>query len=356
MPNEKRYVLTAAVVGCVIFVVAILDAVLPKPPAYGQNASVMSQPKFFAETAPPKAANDEALKSPVMPEPTASPVAINRNEQPFSSTLPLPSETKISPIFLQAAATQNSRLRYGLAWAFGGKSQHGWFLYESLIGKTIGAPPPTDAGAPEFARALLDWQAHFGLAPTATLDDKTLYKLVEYWQSRRLNSSQYPTPDKLLTAPISDFYDSSRDVQLTKVERQTYAAYKRMVAAAVRDKTLGLKTTASGELAPDEKFLKIVSAFRSREYQNQLRRQSPNSGRAGLATNSPHFTGRALDVYVGGEPVTTKDFNRAAQVQTPVYKWLVANAERFGFYPYYYEPWHWEYVGEQGVKSYAPAK
>ena len=74
------------------------------------------------------------------------------------------------------------------------------------------------------------------------------------------------------------------------------------------------------------------------------RAASPNSGRAGLATNSPHFTGNALDIYVGGEPVSTKDENRAIQVETPEYKWLVKNASRFGFYPYFYEPWHWEYV------------
>ncbi len=76
-----------------------------------------------------------------------------------------------------------------------------------------------------------------------------------------------------------------------------------------------------------------------------LRRQSPNAGRAGLAVNSPHFTGRALDLYVGGQPVETRDDNRAVQVQTPVYQWLVRNAARFGFRPYFYEPWHWEYVG-----------
>ena len=80
--------------------------------------------------------------------------------------------------------------------------------------------------------------------------------------------------------------------------------------------------------------------------QEQLRRQSPNAGSAGLAVNSPHFTGRALDLYVGGDPVDTKDANRAIQVNTPVYKWLVRNAARFGFRPYFYEPWHWEYVGE----------
>ena len=105
-----------------------------------------------------------------------------------------------------------------------------------------------------------------------------------------------------------------------------------------------LKTTATGELAPEEKFLRIVSAFRSREYQAKLRAAEPNAGRAALAVNSPHFTGHAIDIYVGGEPVKTLDSNRAIQVQTPVYKWLVKNASKFGFYPYYYEPWHWEYV------------
>ena len=104
-------------------------------------------------------------------------------------------------------------------------------------------------------------------------------------------------------------------------------------------------TQRRAELAPAEKYLKIVSAFRSREYQEQLRRQSPNAGSAGLAVNSPHFTGRALDLYVGGEPVDSKDSNRAVQVSTPVYRWLVQNARRFGFRPYFYEPWHWEYVG-----------
>ena len=93
--------------------------------------------------------------------------------------------------------------------------------------------------------------------------------------------------------------------------------------------------------------MKIISAFRSREYQEKLRRESPNSGSAGLAVNSPHFTGRALDLYVGGEPVDTRDSNRAVQVETRVYQWLVRNADRFGFRPYCYEPWHWEYVGRK---------
>ena len=241
------------------------------------------------------------------------------------------------------AASRNSVLRTELNWTFGGKQQHGWYLYTQLINQLLG--DEYDTGSDHFASALSRWQKKLGLTPSGVLDEEVLYAMVSQWQGRRLKGYSYARPDELVTAPTSDFYDPSRPDELRQVERETYAAYKRMVAAASSDPTLHLINDAGGELTPTEKYLKIVSSFRSREYQERLRKQSPNAGRAGLATNSPHFTGRALDLYVGGEPVETKDSNRALQVQTPVYQWLVRNAERFGFRPYYYEPWHWEYTG-----------
>src|SRR5205085_1404913 len=189
----------------------------------------------------------------VAPESGLQPTAAVRERR----TEPAEATTAADAAAFVAAASRNSLLKLDLNWAFGGKQQRGWYIYEPLISRLIG---------------------------------------------------------------------SEKD-------------------SAAADPSLNLKHTAGGELAPEEKFLKIVSAFRPREYQEQLRRQSPNSGRAGLAVNSPHFTGRALDLYVGGEPVETKDANRAVQVQTNVYRWLVRNADKFGFRPYYYEPWHWEYVG-----------
>ena len=240
------------------------------------------------------------------------------------------------------AAHQNAQLRDGLAWVFGGKTQHGWAIYTPLIAHTV--ETHADADSADFAQALAHWQRGAGLSASGVLFGDTLYKLVATWQSRRLKGHGYATPDQLLVAPAADFYDANRPDEQRQVEKETYAAYKRMVAAAVADRSLGLDTTRTGEFAAGEKYLKIVSAFRSRERQEQLRKQDPQSGRAGLAVNSPHFTGRALDLYVGGEPVSTKDANRALQTQTRVYRWLVANAERFGFRPYYYEPWHWEYV------------
>jgi D-alanyl-D-alanine carboxypeptidase len=241
-----------------------------------------------------------------------------------------------------AAATHNALLKTNLEWVFGGKQQRGWYLYTPLISRLIGTEKEADTS--DFASALALWQRNVGLEPTGVLDDDTWYLMVSTWQSRRSKDRSYPQPDQLFTAPVSDFYDPTRAEELRKVELETYSAYKRMVAAAAADPSLRLAVTENGELAPTEKYLKIISSFRSREYQEHLRKQSPGAGRAGLAVNSPHFTGRALDIYVGGEdPVSTEDRNRAMQTQTRVYKWLVKNAERFGFKPYYYEPWHWEY-------------
>ena len=232
------------------------------------------------------------------------------------------------------AAGQNAALQNNLSWTFGGKPQTGWSIYVPLIQQLIetDAAPETE----EFAAALAGWQRRSKLKATGVLDEDTLLRMVAYWQSRRLNSSAYPAPEEILTAAPADFFDASRAVELRGVRRDAHEAYKEMVAAAQADKTLDLK--------PNSPYLKIISAFRSKEYQQRLREQSPNSGRAGLAVNSPHFTGRALDIYVGGDPVSTRDDNRAQQIKTPAYRWLVKNAERFGFQPYFYEPWHWEYV------------
>lgn len=251
-----------------------------------------------------------------------------------------PSATKNAAFV--AAATQNSQLRHELTWTFGGKQQRGWYLYDLLISKTLNTDD--GPGTSDFAAAIASWQKRNRLTADGVLDQDAFMRMVSQWQGNRLKQRGYPDPSELVTAPPSDFYDPGRAAEMRQVERNTYAAYKRMIAAAIADPQLNLSNTSRDELAPKEKYFKIVSSYRSREYQDELRRRSPNSGTAGLAVNSPHFTGRALDLYVGGSPVDTTDSNRAIQVNTPAYRWLVRNAERFGFRPYFYEPWHWEYV------------
>jgi len=267
---------------------------------------------------------------------TALAVAVSaQSPRPNKKTSVVTTSSIRSTSAFAAAATTNVTLRNDLNWTFGGKQQRGWYLYDLLIGKTLNAKH--DPTTSDFAASVASWQKRRGIAADGVLDEDALMAMVSQWQGNRLKNRTYATPDQLLTAPPSDFYDPSRAEELRQVERNTYAAYKEMIAAAMADPTL--------KLAPSQKYFKIVSAFRSREYQENLRRQSPNAGSAGLAVNnSPHFTGRALDLYVGGSPVDTKDSNRAIQVNTPAYRWLVENAERFGFRPYFYEPWHWEYV------------
>jgi zinc D-Ala-D-Ala carboxypeptidase len=237
------------------------------------------------------------------------------------------------------AAEQNARLRLELNWTFGAKPQRGWLLYTPLIQRLINTDSAPETNA--FAQALADWQRSAELAPAGVLDQETWMKMVSVFQSRRIKDHSTPAPKQLTLVPSSDFFDAERPEDLRYVERQAYEAYKKLVAAAEGDLSL----------SSDENWLKVISAFRSPAYQAQLRKQSPRSGRAGLALNSPHFTGRALDLYVGGEPVSTNDRNRAIQVNTKVYQWLVKNAERFDFYPYFYEPWHWEYRPQHSAES-----
>jgi zinc D-Ala-D-Ala carboxypeptidase len=234
-------------------------------------------------------------------------------------------------VAFDAAAVENARLKLDLNWAFGAKPQRGWYLYTPLIQGLLNtsAAPETSV----FAHALAGWQRSEGLAPTGVLDQETWMKMVAVFQSRRIKDRSTPPPASLTLVPSSKFFDPERPKDLRYVERQAYEAYEKLVAAAEGDLSIN----------SDENWLKVISAFRSPDYQAKLRKQSPKSGRAGLAVNSPHFTGRALDIYVGGEPVSTNDRNRAKQVNTKAYQWLVKNAGRFGFYPYFYEPWHWEY-------------
>ena len=240
------------------------------------------------------------------------------------------------------AAIENKRKSAELEWLFGGKSQRGWAIYLPLICNQVQGD--MDIGSADFAQAVLRWQKARGVPQTGVLDDETWSSMVADFQSRRIKERHPPSPNDLVVAPASEFFDPERPAELRQVERAAYDAYKRMVAEAVKESSLGLRSNPDGGLDSSEKYLKIISSFRSREYQENLRRASPRSGRAGLAINSPHFTGRALDLYVGGEPVNTSDANRLVQTRTPVYRWLVKNAARFGFRPYFYEPWHWEYV------------
>ena len=67
--------------------------------------------------------------------------------------------------------------------------------------------------------------------------------------------------------------------------------------------------------------------------------------------NSHNF-GLAIDFYMTQDDwpllkpfeVSTAPFtNIIKMMESPVYKWLSLNAKKYDWYPYIYEPWHWEY-------------
>src|SRR5215218_7635761 len=200
---------------------------------------------------------------------TALTVAVSaQSPRPTRKTSAVNTSSVGSPSSFATAATTNVTLRNDLAWTFGGKQQRGWYLYDLLIGKTLNSThEPTTS---DFAASIASWQKKRGIRADGILDEDALMAMVSQWQGNRLKNRTPATPDQLMTAPPSDFYDPSRAAELRQVEHKTYAAYKEMVAAAIADPKL--------RLAPRGNYLKIVSAFRSREYQENLRRKSPNAG------------------------------------------------------------------------------
>ena len=103
---------------------------------------------------------------------------------------------------------------------------------------------------------------------------------------------------------------------------------------------------------------RIVSAFRTFEYQASIINRKLNKGRSirsilkenTLPGYSEHHTGRAIDFISEGSSSLSIDFDK-----TKTFKWLVDNANQYGFYLSYpkdnksgvmYEPWHWMYRNE----------
>jgi zinc D-Ala-D-Ala carboxypeptidase len=101
--------------------------------------------------------------------------------------------------------------------------------------------------------------------------------------------------------------------------------------------------------------LLLVSAFRSYDFQVALLRGKLEKGRTlddVLSVNAPpgyseHHTGEAIDIGTPGCAPLEEAFE-----STAAFRWLTANAKRFGFtlsYPrgnpqgYVYEPWHWRH-------------
>ena len=179
-----------------------------------------------------------------------------------------------------------------------------------------GAPPPS--GAPSTTPAVQPSPASGAFQPVP----------VETPGGGRITDKRAPAPGDVVTVTGV----GGKRIQLHQLAAQAWQA---------------LVNAARGDGIADPLLLP-VSGYRSPEHQARLwqealeRYGSAEEARRWVAPpgSSAHQSGRAIDFHLGGR-------NSSANVGTlrslPAYRWLAANATRFGFYPYSAEPWHWEY-------------
>jgi hypothetical protein len=228
------------------------------------------------------------------------------------------------------------------AWSVFGRPEMGWEIYAPLTAREIGARCAPDS--PGFAKALAAWQHGAKVGSGGIMDEPTLQLLRQAWLARRpfvlamAHGCPPPPPaDHLAWASKEEGY-AGKPVQLRPA---ALAAYRAMIAAARADQA---------ELARDHRLLTIFSGYRDPVADAAACATTLACGTITRARCSAHRTGLAMDIYLGSAPGAapemSDDANRLFQSRSAAYRWMVANAARFGFVNYPFEPWHWEWTGE----------
>lgn len=242
-----------------------------------------------------------------------------------------------STAFDTAAADNAASLNTQPVTAFG-RPEAGWAIYAPLAAHEIatGCAPET----PGFAAALADWQGAHGVAANGRMDAPTLSTLSTLWLLRRpfvraMKGGCPASPNEQTLAKAGPTEAFGGKTVLARPA--ALDAYRRMVAAA------------RAEITAPPPLLTIASAYRG-PAEEAARCADGTCGNPAKAHCSAHRTGLAFDLYLDALPgqttFSTADGDRLRLSQTPAYRWLVRNADRFGFVPYPFEPWHWEWTGE----------
>jgi len=152
---------------------------------------------------------------------------------------------------------------------------------------------------------------------------------------------------------VSDYGSiKSGDPRLVRIGAPFEYGGARYVHKAILVDTLGLLQAAKAAGFD----LKVSSAWRLKPWKTLadyeawcVRPKSQDGGGYGSvaecrkwrAFNSPHETGLTIDLRGSGLAASSAVAEKMKT--TAAYKWLVANAHKFGFTPYSPEPWHWEH-------------
>ena len=239
------------------------------------------------------------------------------------------------------AAAQNAQGLDTLAVAPFHRPETGWAIYEPLIARE--AATACAAATPGFATALGHWQGTHGLPATGVLDAATLSGVMLAWQRRRgfvIASAHGCPPGADLASLALVRAKNSYGGKTLNLTPPALAAYEAMTSAARAEVPA---------IAHDPRLLSIFSAYRSPDADAARCAAENNCQGVVRTTCSAHRTGTAIDVFLGSAPSygpdSSADPNRLYISRGPAYRWMVRNAGRFGFAPYPFEPWHWEFNG-----------
>lgn len=267
------------------------------------------------------------------PAPLGAPAAAIGQATPVSASCPMEGWA--------AAAQANAGSLRTLTWAPFGRAEAGWETYAPLIQQVIGTSCAPDSEG--FAAALAAWQKRRGVTSDGVMNEAIFLIVKDEAQGRRefLRFTAFggcpETPDLIAAAKLAEGYGGKQ----VWLRPRALDAYRRLVAAARAE---------APEIAADPRNLTIFSGYRSPAVDAARCEADGNCDGVTRARCSAHRTGLAVDLYVGQAPGyppdSSADPNRLYMTRTATYRWLVANAERFGFVNYPFEPWHWEWTGE----------
>ena len=189
------------------------------------------------------------------------------------------------------------------------------------------------------------WQTRQGLPADGVFTDADFDRLKGVIETRRpfvqlSAQGDCPAPPAETTLAAAQIVEGYAGKPIS-LRPGALAAYRRLVAAARAE---------DPRIAADPRNLTIFSGYRSPQADAARCTTQGNCNGVVRATCSAHRTGLAMDFYVGQapgfRPDSAADPNRLFMSRSPTYRWLVANADRVGFVPYPFEPWHWEWTGE----------
>ena len=327
-------------VGLVWFVGLALGAILALAlliphfrPTISSAASSASPATPTAPVEVVRAAGDGLVATPPPVVAAASPPVMN------ASLAAGPMITDCSAKGYDAAAAANAASLRTLAWEPFHRPEIGWEIYAPRIAQEIGLACGPDS--PGFAQALSRWQKQHRMPATGMLDEPTFKVMNGGWEMQRpfvrVSAAgvcpQAPSGADLTPIAAAEAYGG----KAIKLRGEALDAYRRMVAAA-RAETPAIEA--------DHHLLTVISGYRTPEDDTARCAKDNDCGNVTRAYCSAHRTGLAIDIVLGGgQPLSSDDANRLRQSKTPAYVWMVANAGRFGWVNYPFEPWHWEWTG-----------